>query len=85
MAQYCELCNQITNCNDDCRQCLKDEKRMDKDQLLNLIDEKVNEIFLAYQEANDVPSGDISPYDDYTLDRIKYSLAALIIHVCKEE
>lgn len=25
MAQYCEICNQVTNCTEDCRECLKEE------------------------------------------------------------
>ena len=28
MAQYCEICNQITNCTDDCRECLEEESNM---------------------------------------------------------
>lgn len=28
MAQYCELCGQVTNCTDDCRECLKEEEEL---------------------------------------------------------
>jgi hypothetical protein len=46
--------------------------------LKELIHEKVNEIFLAYQEANNVTSGDIYPLDAFTLEQIEDSLEALI-------
>ena len=26
MAQYCEICGQVTNCTEDCRECLKEEE-----------------------------------------------------------
>ena len=26
MAQYCEICGQITNCNEDCKKCLAEEE-----------------------------------------------------------
>lgn len=26
MAQFCEICKQVTNCTDDCRKCLKEEE-----------------------------------------------------------
>lgn len=25
MAQYCPICDQITNCTEDCKQCLQEE------------------------------------------------------------
>ena len=25
MAQYCELCGQVTNCTEDCQECLAEE------------------------------------------------------------
>lgn len=28
MSKYCEICEGITNCTDDCRQCLKEETKM---------------------------------------------------------
>ena len=27
MAQYCEICGQITNCNEDCKKCLEEEEQ----------------------------------------------------------
>lgn len=26
MAQYCPICDQITNCTEDCKQCLQEEE-----------------------------------------------------------
>ena len=34
MAQYCEICKQVTNCTDDCRECLAEEKELYEDLLL---------------------------------------------------
>jgi hypothetical protein len=30
MAQYCEICGQVTNCTEDCRECLAEEKEESK-------------------------------------------------------
>lgn len=48
---------------------------MDKQTLLEFIEEKVNEIFLEYQNANDINNGDIHPYDALRLDYIMEELA----------
>ena len=48
---------------------------MDREQLLELISEKVDEIFLAYQNANNITNGDIHPYDALRLDHIMEELA----------
>lgn len=48
---------------------------MDREQLLELISEKVDEIFLDYQNANDIQNGDIYPYDALRLDYIMEELA----------
>lgn len=48
---------------------------MDKQQLLELITEKVDEIFLEYQNANGITNGDIHPYDVLRLDYIMEELA----------
>ena len=48
---------------------------MNKTQLLELIEEKVNEIFLEYQNANEITNGDIHPYDALRLDHIMEELA----------
>ena len=34
MSQYCELCQQVTNCTDDCQECLKEENELYDDLLL---------------------------------------------------
>jgi hypothetical protein len=54
---------------------------MDKEQLLELIKEKVDEIFLEYQNANGIQDGDIHPYDVLRLDYIQEELADFIEHV----
>lgn len=46
--------------------------------LASLIHEKINEIFLAYQKANNIPSGDISSLDAIELDNIEDALYLLI-------
>lgn len=46
--------------------------------LESLIHEKINEIFLAYQEANNIQSGDITPLKALELEEIEEALANLI-------
>lgn len=58
---------------------------MDKQQLLKLIDEKVNEIFLTYQNAHNIIDGGIEPFDALHLDRLEEQLAEHIIHVCAKQ
>lgn len=53
--------------------------------LKHLIHEKINEVFLEYQKANNITSGDIQPFDAARLERIEEALEELIIRVCKEE
>ena len=50
--------------------------------LKELISAKINEIFLEYQEANNIPNGDIDPWEAAQLDRIEESLEQLIRRVC---
>ena len=58
---------------------------MDKQQLLELIDEKVDEIFLAYQNANGITDGGIEPFDALHLDQLKEKLAEHVIQVCAKQ
>jgi hypothetical protein len=46
--------------------------------LKQLVHDKINEVFLEYQKANNVTSGDIHPFDAFTLEQIEDSLEALI-------
>lgn len=50
--------------------------------LSNLVDVRIDEIFLEYQEENGIESGDISPEDALDLDHLKDKLKQLIIKVC---
>ena len=50
--------------------------------LTKLIDVRVDEIFLEYQEENGIESGDISPEDALDLDHLKDKLKQLILRVC---
>ena len=54
---------------------------MNKEELLELIEEKVDEIFLEYQNANNIREGDIHPYDVIRLNYVKEELADLIEHI----
>ena len=56
---------------------------MSKESLIKLIDEKINEVFLEYQNENNIQYGDITPWDDLRLDTLKDNLAILIIEVCE--
>lgn len=52
---------------------------MNKKQLLELIDSKVNEVYLAFQEAENIKDGGISPPDAIELDNIEEMLADFIM------
>ena len=41
---------------------------MTKKELLKLIESSVNDIFLKYQQANNIESGDITPLQSLRLD-----------------
>lgn len=53
--------------------------------LKDLIEEKVNEIFLAYQNTHQITNGDIEPMDALKLDEIEEMLKAHIEHVCAKQ
>jgi len=53
--------------------------------LKELIEEKVDEIFLAYQNANDITNGDIEPMDALKLDDIEEMLKEHIEYVCAKQ
>lgn len=57
---------------------------MDREELFDLIDEKINDIFLEYQKANDIASGDISPLQSLDLEEIEDKLTDLIMSVDKQ-
>ena len=54
---------------------------MDKTELINLIEKRINEIAYAYQEANNIQSGDISPLDAFRLTELAEELAEIIMRV----
>ena len=53
--------------------------------LRELIHNKINEIFLEYQKANHITSGDIEPLDDLQLDLIERGLEQLVKKVCAHQ
>lgn len=54
---------------------------MDRKELLKLIEEKTDDVFLEYQEKNDIKSGDISPEQALKLEELQNELADLVMHV----
>lgn len=50
--------------------------------LKDLIHEKINEIFLEYQQANNIVNGDINPFDAYQLELTEEALAEIIERAC---
>lgn len=54
---------------------------MDRKKLLELIEEKTDDVFLEYQEKNDIKSGDISPEQALKLEELQNELADLVMHV----
>lgn len=53
--------------------------------LKELIHNKINEVFLEYQKANFIVSGDIDPFDAEYLDRLEEQLAQHIEQVCAKQ
>lgn len=53
--------------------------------LKDLIEEKVDEIFLAYQNAHDITNGDIEPMDAFKLEQIEEMLKEHIEYVCAKQ
>ena len=53
--------------------------------LKELIHDKINEVFLEYQNANNIISGDIEPYDAVFLDGLEEELANHIERVCAKQ
>lgn len=54
---------------------------MNKSELLELIDTKVNELFYEYQKSNNIQYGDISPDDIMKLQEIEDQLTEFIIDI----
>lgn len=50
--------------------------------LKQLIHDKINEVFLEYQNANNITSGDIHPEDAVELDNFEDALAEFVERVC---
>ena len=50
--------------------------------LKELIHDKINEVFLEYQQANNITSGDIHPEDAVMLDNFEEALAKFVERVC---
>ena len=53
--------------------------------LKELVHEKINEVFLEYQKANNIVSGDIDPFDAEYLDRLEEQLTQHIERVCAKQ
>ena len=53
--------------------------------LKELIHEKINEVFLEYQKANYITSGDIDPFDAEYLDELEERLARHIEIICARQ
>ena len=53
--------------------------------LRELIHDKINEVFAEYQEANNIISGDIDPYDALQLELIERGLEELVERVCAHQ
>lgn len=53
--------------------------------LRELIHDKINEVFLEYQEANHIISGDIEPFDAVLLDELECQLEIVIKKICAKQ
>lgn len=53
--------------------------------LKELIHDKINEVFLEYQKANHIISGDIDPFDAEYLDQLEEQLEQHIERICAKQ
>lgn len=53
--------------------------------LKQLIHDKINEVFLEYQKANNITSGDIAPEDAVMLDNLEESIAETVKYICAKQ
>lgn len=60
------------------------EEKMNRETLYNLVEERINDIFLEYQAANDIKSGDITPLQTLQLEELQNKLTDLIMNVGSE-
>lgn len=58
--------------------------KMNRETLYNLVEERINDIFLEYQVANDIKSGDITPLQALQLEELQNKLTDLIMNVRSE-
>ncbi len=56
-----------------------------KKEILNLLEKKVNEIFVEIQDREGITSGDIEPFDAVELDELEEHMASLIAKVISYE
>ena len=52
-----------------------------KERINEMLEEKINDIFLEIQEEEGIESGDIAPIDSYVLDNLTMELAEKIANV----
>lgn len=53
--------------------------------LKELVHDKINEVFLEYQKANNIISGDIEPFDAILLDELEDQLCVVIKKICDKQ
>ena len=52
---------------------------MSREELLDIIGDKVNEIFWEFQESTGIENGDIAPLESLELEKIQQDLCELVI------
>lgn len=61
---------------------IKEERnKMNRESLYDLVEERINDIFLEYQIENGIESGDISPLQALRLEELQNELTDLIMNV----
>lgn len=56
---------------------------MNREELKDYLDGKINDVFYEYQTRENIKSGDISPLDSLCLEELEYKIVDLIISVSK--
>ena len=57
---------------------------MDEEELKQILDEKIDEVFLAYQTRMGIESGDIEPLDALALEMLEDQVVNLILRVSEK-
>lgn len=57
---------------------------MTKEQLKELVDDKIDDVFVEYFDSMDIQSGDITPLQTIELDKLEDELVNFILQIAEQ-